>query len=448
MNLNKFKAVTCLVSFLTAVPLCGFAETESATVPGSPAPGSVTPIRGAAAAVDSPVGQGVMAGSDRIDSATADSQPTASAPSLAAYTRMIESLKENGPYYLPSSELLYDLAVKLQDGGYHGRALKILQRAMHVHRVNDGLYSLSQAPMLKAMIDSRKALNLFSEVTEDYHRLLGLHLKNQDSFNEASLEILRELAAWHVDAYLVDEGDSRIDHLTTAHSLISVALRDLDRIPDLATETRIEALRTAALVSFYLTKHQGDEWVSAVDSMYSSTAGKSFYPSAVRAATLSHSGFRNGRQAHEHIIALLSDNRDARPEQLVDAYIEAGDWQLMFNNRDNAMAYYQRAFALLESLDSGEALLSQRFGNPVLLPASKLELAPDETATLYVTAELNVSARGAPDNISIVKAGTKSDRHIRRAAYETLKMSRFRPRFVDGVAVDTKEYVYKFPLVR
>ncbi len=364
---------------------------------------------------------------------------------LAAYRDAIKVLDENGPYFAQSSETLYGLGIELQKRGYHEQALDTLGRAMHVNRVNNGLHSFSQAPMLSSIITSHKALNQFEDVTVDYYRLLNLHLRTLDPADPALLAVRNELALWHVDAYQMDNSSARVDHLTSAQSLINAAIDGLPPHPD--TQASIKLLRTAALVSFYFSQHEGDDWTSAIDSQYSASADKVHYLAPVRTATLSSTSYRQGRHAHEQIIALTEADPNATDEQKISAYVEAADWQLMFKHTDQAMAYYQQAQALIAKTDRQQALTDAWFAEPEVLPALRTENSNQDIARLDIIAQLDVSKTGSPSRIKILDPPAEKNRSLRRAAMKAIKNSRFRPRFVNGEPVSTPGSVIKIPMI-
>ncbi len=364
---------------------------------------------------------------------------------LAAYRDAIKVLDENGPYFAQSSETLYGLGIELQKRGYHQQALDTLGRAMHVNRVNNGLHSFSQAPMLSSIITSHKALNQFEDVTADYYRLLNLHLRTLDPADPALLAVRNELALWHVDAYQMDNSSARVDHLTSAQSLINAAIDNLP--PHADTQASVKLLRTAALVSFYFSQHEGDDWSSAIDSQYSASADKVHYLAPVRTATLSSTSYRQGRHAHEQIIALTEADPNATDEQKISAYVEAADWQLMFRHTDQAMAHYQQAQALIAKTDRQQALTDAWFAEPEVLPALRTENSNQDIARLDIIAQLDVSKTGSPSRIKILDPPAEKNRSLRRAAIKAIKNSRFRPRFVNGEPVSTPGSVVKIPMI-
>lgn len=365
---------------------------------------------------------------------------------LVRYRAAIKELDENGPYHDQSSEALYGLGIALKRQGFYDEALGVLERAIHVNRVNHGLHGFSQTPILRAIIDTQKALHQIEEVTTDYNRLLRLFQKNYASDDPALISVFRELALWHVDAYQLDSSAERVDHLTTAHSFINAAIKNAQTSNQLTTRDKIDLLRASALISFYSSQHEGDEWVTALDSPYSASADKDFMVPA-RMATLSRIGYRQGRIAYEQIIALVAADPDTTTHQKINAYVETGDWYLLFNHRDAAMQYYQQARALIAETDMPEDLNELWFSQPRILPSLRAEAGSENAGSQYISAQLDISNTGHPSHIEILEPAPEKNLMLRRAAIDTLRNARFRPRFVGAEAVNSPAALIKIPLI-
>ena len=365
---------------------------------------------------------------------------------LVSYRAAIKELDENGPYHEQSSEALYGLGIALKRQGFYDEALSTLERAMHVNRVNHGLHSFSQTPILRSIIELQKALHQFEEVTTDYNRLLRLFQKNHARNDPALIPVFQELALWHVDIYQLDNSAERVDHLTTAHSFINAAIKKAQPPNQLITEEKIELLRTSALISFYSSQHKGDEWLTATDSRYSASSDKDFMV-PTRMATLSKTGYRQGRIAHEQIIALVNADPNTTAHQKISAYVETGDWHLLFNHRNAAMQYYQQARILMTQTDMPQELSELWFSQPKILPSLRAEDGSGNSARQYISAQVDISKNGHPSDINILEPAPEKNVMLRRAAIKTLRNARFRPRFVGAEAVNSPAALIKIPLI-
>lgn len=371
----------------------------------------------------------------------------------SSYYSALQNHETEGPYHQNSSEVLYSLGLELQKDGQHGKALKALRRAMHINRVNRGLNSLSQAPMLRSIINSQKNLMNFEPVTNSYHRLLRMHLASYGKQDPRIAPLLNELALWHIDAYQFDESSTRIDHLTSANSLITGALKlnQTQAMPE--PREQIKLLRSAALINFHLSRHQGDEWSASTDSHYSLSADGFATTNPQRAGILSGASFRRGRVCHERIVALTASLPAASLQENLQAQTELADWYLIFNHRKEAMFHYQQVLAEIAASDQSDALHAKLFSTPRLLPALRMENHESRGATLFMSADIDISEKGRGSHIENIgetlfsEQSPASKTSLRYMFIDTIKGSRFRPQFVDNKPAYVRDVRVIIPLI-
>ena len=69
-----------------------------------------------------------------------------------------EEEARNGPYSANLIELLTSLGLAYQESGEDVLAVAVLDRALYLKRVNEGLFGLDQAALLERLIDSELAI--------------------------------------------------------------------------------------------------------------------------------------------------------------------------------------------------------------------------------------------------------------------------------------------------
>ncbi len=112
------------------------------------------------------------------------------------------ALESTGPYSADVRETYQALGLSQQQAGLHEEAIASFESAMHVDRVNGGLYTMQQIPLVENIIASYEAGGNVDEVSnfEEY-----LYYINQKSFadNDPRLLAAKERwADWNVQAYL------------------------------------------------------------------------------------------------------------------------------------------------------------------------------------------------------------------------------------------------------
>ncbi len=372
---------------------------------------------------------------------------------LSAYYSTLQNHKAEGPYHPNSSEVLHSLGLELQKGGQHGRALKALRRAMHINRVNHGLNSLSQVPMLRGIINSHKYLMNFESVTNGYHQLLRMYMANYGNQDPRLARLLNKLALWHIDVYQFADSKEQIDHLTSANSLITGAL-ELNQAqvnPDIREQ--VQLLRSAALINFHLSRHQGDKWSSSTDSHYSLSADNFATANPQRFGILNSASFRQGRVCHERIVELTASIPTASLEENLRAQTELADWYLLFNQRQEALRHYQQVLTQIAASDRAETLYATLFATPHLLPALRMENQGERRATLLMVADVDISEEGWGSQIEIIEEiffaaqSPTGKNRLRYMLIDTIKDSRFRPQFVNNQPAYVSDTRVKIPLI-
>ncbi len=116
----------------------------------------------------------------------------------------IESLRETVGIYHPSlAEAYVDLAIFLRENGRYEEAADVNDQALQITRINSGLYSEDQLPIIQALLANHGALRDWDEV--DKYQELNLHMHRRlfaldddryldslDQFGRWKLRLLRE----------------------------------------------------------------------------------------------------------------------------------------------------------------------------------------------------------------------------------------------------------------
>ncbi len=380
-------------------------------------------------------------------------EPAHASTNLSSYYAALQSYTVEGPYHQNSSEVLYNLGLELQKAGQHTKALKALRRAMHINRVNHGLDSLSQAPMIGSIINSQKHLMNFGSVTNRYHQLLRMYVANYGKQDPRLIPLLNRLALWHIDAYQFAASKERIDHLTLANSLITSALQLHETQTNPGPREEIKLLRSAALINFHLSRHQGDEWSTSINSHYSRSADDFAIANPQRVGILNIASFHRGRVCHERIVELSSSISTLSLKENLRAQTELADWYLLFNRRQEALLHYQQVLEKISASDQAESLHKALFSTPHLLPAVRMENRDDKKAVLLMTADVDISEEGWARDIKnieevfIAAQGPRSETKLRYMLIGAIKDSRFRPQFVNNQPTDVSDTKVEIPLI-
>lgn len=134
-----------------------------------------------------------------------------------------------GAYDQRQVEPLGDLGRQQLDSGDYSQALVLFKQALHVNRINNGLYHESQLPILDSIIASEVALRDWEAVDGHYSYLEHLY-RRLYSLEDPRLDMgLREVSSWHVNALNVNIDGRRVEHLREANKVFKLRLQIAQR---------------------------------------------------------------------------------------------------------------------------------------------------------------------------------------------------------------------------
>ena len=355
---------------------------------------------------------------------------------------------EYGAYSLELSEVLFGLGQALQKEGDHEQAVDTFRHALHINRVNNGIFHIGQEPFIRAIIDSHRATDNNRGIIGLYDRLMLLYYKSYGESSPELLPLLEEAANWHRQIYLDSQSKETIGHLIWSVSLTDAAFNIANRQPAQFSQQMISLLKGSASSNWYMTRH------FARYRTFTPPESASFNPKVrvklmrqVAAGTFNtsekarHYGFINGRDAYQRIVDILDDS-DAPPQQRAEALVELGDWFTIFGRTTSARENYGKAWQLLTQ--SGDRTTLERLlGAPDKLPNFGLG-GPGKGSLVRIT--MDIDTKGRPRNIEVLKTFPENDKRAATRAKKRIRKSLFRPGFKEGEPVFYEGYTFNFRL--
>lgn len=343
-----------------------------------------------------------------------------------------------GAYDLQLSEQLFSLGAAYTTVGRHADAEQVYKDALHISRVNNGIYSLSQAPMLRGIISSLEARNMTLEAGEYLNQLNWLHLKAYGQDDPRLLPILFETASWHLSIYNRSKKSRQdLTHLASAHNLfnttIGLAKKHHQTFQTLPVQLT-EILRAIANTSYQLAMHYTRYQSLPEEDPFARQKWFGYEPSDTD-GSLRYNYYKNGRIAHSEIISLAAaENRTA---EQAEAYAELGDWYLLFGRKNSAAQSYQQAYELANTSPQKDKLVEYIFGRPLILPVTQTLAAPRyPESTPWAEIEMDINVKGRVNNIKVVNHSDSIDSaEVEKYARANVRPLTFRPRYENGIAV-------------
>jgi len=361
---------------------------------------------------------------------------------IADYQRAIAEIEgSQGAYGAHLSEPLLGLGMALQAQGRHDEAIALFKRGVHLTRVNEGLYSTRQIPLLQGEINSHIALGNYGTADVRQRYLYRVQLRGIDG-GEPLTNAYMQQASWQYDAYRLGVGPYDYARLMNMWDLYRLALNDVisregETSPDLIAPLE-GMLRTQYLIAGY----QWEDRPATGDD--------------VRARQQLHLFSAYKAQSYEKGSVVIRALRSVEQEQPVTpqrqldaarALVMLGDWHLYHDEREEAFTAYRQAHAELAGLGDAQAEVGKLFGEPVALPdidgLRELPRVDPEDGNLLV--QFTVNERGRTRDIERLDDNEAIDGGANRLLRQ-LRKTRFRPRFEQGEAVETQNVVRAYRL--
>ncbi len=409
---------------------------------------------------------------------------------------------ENGVYHGALEEELIGLGQAFIDLGEYQQALDVFARALHINRINQGLYNLGQLPVLELIIQANTNLNNFEELNKNYSYLLWVNNRNYAANDLHRVPVYLRAANWHLDAYVVTTHPESTHHLVIATNYYSKAADAIEVARGSYDPDLINSLYGIVNANFKLIEPYG--FIPNIDSFISGKLNpllpsnfnpefdtEDFPRNAYRALeyspdhisrllydekysfSLVQNSYKSGRNALLRIIEIHEKNPDLPATSYAYALTHMGDWYLRFYKRNFALAYYEQAYKVLLTTKYSDEAINKVFGHPRSLgvaeirpefeferikvmssvdmsdESEQLEVELDYESlknTKFVLARFKVTKFGAVKNLEILAANPEDNFRFRHMARNTINSTPFRPQVKDGQTIQTENVrvLYRF----
>ncbi len=360
---------------------------------------------------------------------------------ISAFEKSIEQLEDSYDYYSPQlGEQLGSLARLYQQQGQHPKALKTLNRAHRINRINNGIYHDDNSLLVEQKITNLMAMERWAEVGSHYRELFWLQRRQYGENDPRLRPLIERIGQWHIKAYTFELGGNLLNHLLAAHKLFSLSLSISQHQPESLSQGA--TLENLALASYYLAVHR-EETATPVQAKYNFFSPQP-HPTPARDDHIILSSYSNGLGALKRNVELYKDNPDAPADAYPKALIKLADWYQLFDKRASARRLYREVWDTLEQ-QQNISTLEKLFDRPVNLPENApLDNPKQDQTSRDIVMKFNVTAYGTAKSIRFDDEKSVDNVALKVKARNRLRSLRFRPKMAEGKPVATKNLVMRY----
>ncbi|HET7607563.1 MAG TPA: hypothetical protein VFL84_02710 [Gammaproteobacteria bacterium] len=424
------------------------------------------------------------------------------AQSLSADDRELEQIQEilsrDGPYAPELLGPLSRLGLIYQEGEDYALALVTLERAQHIVRVNNGLHSMDQVPVMRQLIAIEDARGNHEGAWDRQQDLLQLLRRHPDDVRtvpvlrdiaDKQMEVLASVIAgerppevvlgcfykqWPTQAEGSCEAGSKSTvvqgmlaeaqrtYLEAIAVLLRQGLYDSDdlRAIELQVLRGVDLMRSryykgptarpVPMAPAYVGASNLEPWRSRMAAVAELAEWELPYPEepSLQGDDDDHvltkqvhimDPYHRGRQSLRRLYAYGAASSDSSVEQ-AEAVAQMADWDLLYSHNGRAIESYDVARGMLDEAGVPASSVEQLFAppTPVVLPAFQPNpLARDESrvATGYIDVAFEITKYGRSRAVEILDSANASHA-AKQDLIALIRVNRYRPQLTDGVFAD------------
>lgn len=285
---------------------------------------------------------------------------------------------KGGPYADGLAEPLLGLGRYYSQRGNYEQALDLYRRALHIVRLNDGLYSKRQAPVVRELLDTVRLSGDIQALDDRYDYFFRLYGRGQPPYSDIRVRAALEYLRWQREALRIGIDNSNNRRLLNLYALNEEMLDAAVGSISFTLEDRWR-LSLGQIRNLYLLQSKVNPPVeimglrtnAGMQPMSGQDLDMDFTQRQLQ--TLRRNAFRSGREILDRYLVSVqmmeagSEPAGRATEFRARAMLELADWHQWSGSYSDAEKYYSGVVEMLIAADKDE-LVQQWFGAPVELP--------------------------------------------------------------------------------
>ena len=326
----------------------------------------------------------------------------------------------------------------LTKAGRLDEARDMYAKALHLAKINNGVYSLEQRVILSSIFNLHDVDGDLEEMEAALGQILWLERKNPEITDNYSYDLLLRMGAAFIALYYERPriNEASLAKVQKAIRYLRLAVRKYPDIKLSETQPPYGDLALLHYISGQINRELG-----RVYQDHSKIRG--FREQETRQVILPSSNFV-GKAAKELDLYLFKAREENSIEHMVRALRDKGDLFLLFDRFGDAAYFYEQAWKLAEQLDEDHEL-RKAFEEPTKLPdfnysAARLS-ANTGDRTVFVPVNFDIHHNGRVRKV-YTQNGTGPYPKLTARAKRVARATVFRPIIEDGKMVGAKDVTY------
>jgi hypothetical protein len=373
---------------------------------------------------------------------------------VASVGRRIEEVQSSQGINSPELiGLLTSFGLSLREQGDVDLAVAAFERARHIVRVNYGLSSFAEAPLVRQLVQIEEGKGNAAAAWGLEQELLGM-IYRRPGPRPGAASMLREIADKRLDVlerYSMGQFPPQVElgcyyggtRVATAQTIPGSCRSGTSSSVKQALyeETRLYYLDTIEMIQLSEGRSAAEIpelYLSTVRAMY---AARNDYDTE-------SIGWAQLRSIHASLVKYSKP----LPDQM-NALVNMADWDLRFagGRQQNEAAFqaYEALFERLQQEGLEQSFIDEVFSPsvPVVVPAfspNRLVSSEAPDSSGYIDVAFEITKYGEGKAIEILDTSTNATDDARIRLRDLIKRSRFRPRMADGAFEDPARVVVRY----
>ena len=397
--------------------------------------------------------------------------------SIEDYEDNIRNLEnQGGAYEFALSQELLSLGTLYQAMDDHETALEHLEKALHINRVNLGLFNLEQERIIEEQIESYIAMGDLEAADHQQEYLFFLKRRAYGGDSVELLPALTRYAEWNIFAFdsrlsmdptltyaaessiytgngvsnSIGEEDFRTVRLMNAQNIYRTMLNILLNNFGISDPRLLDIERRLALTNYFFATNldiNSDVFSNGNNSSLALASSQGYYD--MSRVSSNSMGYRHGREALERRLEYIRNNPTMTAADIARARVDLADWLLVFKKRMAALEIYEQAYNELKAAGGGQEVFDELFSPvmPVTIPTfidyrytRDYFNIPEDVALDYkgwLDVRIGINRFGQPSSVDIIGKSMDVTDLIESRLFQHLRDSTsYRPRFANDALLE------------